>query len=469
MPGDVPETVTCEICGTTFDPADSRGWCPNAECGRWQHPAFRDEADESDGSDAGDGIAAPTKTCPNCRKQVRADANFCKFCAHQFEQETDTAGEPDAEEPSPGTKSVLNECPHCNANLSRIPSDQLSDCPICGRDLDEVLAESEEPPVRPADLHTCPACEADLTNIPPDMRLVCPGCQVSLEEAIEEDVDGAHAHAGVDVLTGIAEGYSDRLAGAGVETVGDLVRADPAPLAEATDIAESRIAEWIDRAPVEAPDTGESSEPEPDVSPDTPSEPEPDQPAGGDEAAPGTPARDVEPSGTPDRADAASTPDPDRAGGTPAGDASAGDPESGAGSGSTEQPSAPPASSDRAGTGDASPDPVDVEMETQLQPTPPNLVLDVMGREIQVEDGDTVGKEIRTAMVQGGADKEDARYVHREHARIDKVDDQWYLTRLGENSLKINDEPVGEHERVKVRDGDELAFSEVVTATVRVG
>jgi hypothetical protein len=113
-------------------------------------------------------------------------------------------------------------------------------------------------------------------------------------------------------------------------------------------------------------------------------------------------------------------------------------------------------------------DPADVEMETQIQPPTPDVVLEVMGREIHVGDGDTIGREVRTAMVEGGVSDEDAVYVHREHARLDHVAGKCYLTRLGANSLKLNDEPVGEHERVELSNGDEVSFSEVVTASVRI-
>ncbi|OAQ51783.1 hypothetical protein HTG_15485 [Natrinema mahii] len=54
----------------------------------------------------------------------------------------------------------------------------------------------------------------------------------------------------VDSIKGIGPAYADRLAGAGVETVGELAVADAADLAEQTDISEKRIQGWIDRAEV---------------------------------------------------------------------------------------------------------------------------------------------------------------------------------------------------------------------------
>ena len=52
----------------------------------------------------------------------------------------------------------------------------------------------------------------------------------------------------VDALAGIGPAYAERLAGAGVETVGDLAAADAAELDAATDIGEGRLAGWIERA-----------------------------------------------------------------------------------------------------------------------------------------------------------------------------------------------------------------------------
>jgi hypothetical protein len=105
---------------------------------------------------------------------------------------------------------------------------------------------------------------------------------------------------------------------------------------------------------------------------------------------------------------------------------------------------------------------------TEVRRSPDELVLEVMGREVSVTDGQTVGAEIRSAMVEAGASKQDAVYVHRKHVRIDAADGEFYLTRLGENSLEFNGRSVQKGERVSIADGDELTFSGVVTATVSV-
>ena len=102
------------------------------------------------------------------------------------------------------------------------------------------------------------------------------------------------------------------------------------------------------------------------------------------------------------------------------------------------------------------------------EPATRELVLQVMGQEIPVSDGSTVGREVRKAMVKAGAPEEDAVYVHRKHIRIDDQDGTYVLTRLGENNLKVNDEVVDKGDQVAIQNGDKVSFSDVVTATVVV-
>jgi len=52
----------------------------------------------------------------------------------------------------------------------------------------------------------------------------------------------------VESISGIGPAYGERLADAGVETVGDLAAADADALAEETDIGAGRIVDWIERA-----------------------------------------------------------------------------------------------------------------------------------------------------------------------------------------------------------------------------
>lgn len=71
-------------------------------------------------------------------------------------------------------------------------------------------------------------------------------------------------------------------------------------------------------------------------------------------------------------------------------------------------------------------------------------------------------------MVAGGAPEDDAVFVHRDHARVEREDDQFFLRRLWTNSLEVNGQPVARHERVRITTGDDVTFSGVVTTTVRI-
>jgi hypothetical protein len=96
------------------------------------------------------------------------------------------------------------------------------------------------------------------------------------------------------------------------------------------------------------------------------------------------------------------------------------------------------------------------------------VAFEVGDARVTAADGETVGAHLRTAHVEAGGSAEDARYVHREHVRVVVEGDAAYLVPVGENGTRVNGDraPVGERRRV--RDGDEVTFSGVVAARVRV-
>lgn len=49
----------------------------------------------------------------------------------------------------------------------------------------------------------------------------------------------------VDAVSGIGPSYAERLGEAGIETVGDLAAADPADVADRSDLSEKRVTGWV--------------------------------------------------------------------------------------------------------------------------------------------------------------------------------------------------------------------------------
>ncbi|QLG28579.1 helix-hairpin-helix domain-containing protein [Halorarum halophilum] len=65
-----------------------------------------------------------------------------------------------------------------------------------------------------------------------------------------EEAGESETEEGVPVkkIRGIGPAYADRLSDMGIDTVADLAAADPAEVAEGTNVSESRVSRWIDRA-----------------------------------------------------------------------------------------------------------------------------------------------------------------------------------------------------------------------------
>lgn len=80
------------------------------------------------------------------------------------------------------------------------------------------------------------------------------GSETESDAAAEEaaEAEPAEADAGsadpVGDINGIGPTYSDRLNGIDIETVGDLVGADPDAVADAAQVSESRAEDWIAQA-----------------------------------------------------------------------------------------------------------------------------------------------------------------------------------------------------------------------------
>ncbi|MFB6222954.1 MAG: zinc-ribbon domain-containing protein [Haloarcula sp.] len=98
---------------------------------------------------------------------------------------------------------------------------------------------------------------------------------------------------------------------------------------------------------------------------------------------------------------------------------------------------------------------------------PDGLVLSVQGRDIDIEDGDRIGREIRAALIDAGRPENEAVRIHREHVRFDRKPDGYYLVDLGDNPTQLNGAPLKKGDREPVQPGDELELSGVATITIR--
>ncbi|MFC7195753.1 zinc ribbon domain-containing protein [Halosimplex aquaticum] len=98
---------------------------------------------------------------------------------------------------------------------------------------------------------------------------------------------------------------------------------------------------------------------------------------------------------------------------------------------------------------------------------PESLVLVVRNREVQVWDGDTVGRTIRSIVMNTGGDEDDALSIHREHVQFVREDGQFHLVALGKNPTVVNGRSLDEGDRVPVSPGDRIELSGVATMRVR--
>lgn len=98
---------------------------------------------------------------------------------------------------------------------------------------------------------------------------------------------------------------------------------------------------------------------------------------------------------------------------------------------------------------------------------PDKLVLSVEGRDITVEDGDRIGREIRAALLDAGRPEDEAVRIHREHVRFDRQSEGYYLVDLGDNPTRLNETQLQKGDREPIQPGDELELSGVATMTIQ--
>ncbi|RLM33779.1 zinc ribbon domain-containing protein [Haloarcula sp. Atlit-120R] len=146
-------------------------------------------------------------------------------------------------------------------------------------------------------------------------------------------------------------------------------------------------------------------------------------------------------------------------------DAHRGDRDTSTADSTAESSTADETESEPAATGNA----VDTlaSQSTDDATVPDKLVLAVEGRDITVEDGDRIGREIRAALLDAGRPEDEAVRIHREHVRFDRQPDGYYVVDLGDNPTRLNETQLQKGDREPIQPGDELELSGVATMTIR--
>ncbi len=98
---------------------------------------------------------------------------------------------------------------------------------------------------------------------------------------------------------------------------------------------------------------------------------------------------------------------------------------------------------------------------------PESLVLATRGEEIVVDDGDTLGRELRRILTESGGDQDDAVRIHREHIRFVREEGQFHLVDLGRNPTRLNNIDMEEGDQKPVGPGDEIDLSGVISIEVQ--
>lgn len=98
----------------------------------------------------------------------------------------------------------------------------------------------------------------------------------------------------------------------------------------------------------------------------------------------------------------------------------------------------------------------------------PQIELEIEGERFEVYDGDMVGSKFRRAFINAGGDRDDARYIHREHIEVDVRDDGVYLIDHGENATKVGGTRLETGDEQQVEDGDTIELGNVAEAEARI-
>ena len=400
------ETVECPVCETAFDPTAAGGWCTNPDCGEYHHDAAVEDVGET-------GDEGVTETGESDADEAEAEA--------EAEAETEEAPEPDAEDVTASNDTV---------EATEAETDDTDDVGAAAADAAAAASDAGQQ-----------ATEAG--------EDVGDGT---------EDVEGGSEDADQDS----AEAVSAALDEAADEEPADDTEPDASAPAEDEEAAAEYAAGEAEPTEIACPDCETTLDADANFCVNCGADVSAVEP-GDDGPLTECPSCDAEVSE--DDSFCASCGENLDAHRSDEGDDEAETDEAGASEPveSDEDAAAEPAETATADAETETEDSEDAEPET----VPDSLVLSVRGTDIDIQDGDSVGRQIRAAITDAGGSEEEAVRVHREHVRFVRESDGFYLVDLGDNPTRVAGELLTKGDRARVTDGDEVELSGVVTATVR--
>ncbi|WP_159436325.1 DUF7577 domain-containing protein [Halosegnis longus] len=98
----------------------------------------------------------------------------------------------------------------------------------------------------------------------------------------------------------------------------------------------------------------------------------------------------------------------------------------------------------------------------------PDVEIEVAGERMSIAHGDIVGGEVREALVRDGTDRDEARYIHREHIEFEMRDDGVYVVDHGRNTTEVDGQSLTEGDETKVSDGSSIELSGIAKLDVHI-
>ncbi|WP_262181528.1 restriction endonuclease [Haloarcula laminariae] len=90
------------------------------------------------------------------------------------------------------------------------------------------------------------------------------------------------------------------------------------------------------------------------------------------------------------------------------------------------------------------------------------LTIKARGRTLRVDDGETLGNQLRSFLTADGISDSTAERIHREHIGFQKSNGHFYVHQLGPNSVKVNGNPIDNKQWVEINPGDKISLSGVI-------